>query len=60
METTTAIEKFGNVRLLAAALGISPQAVYGWGPTVPALRAYQIRDLLASLDAQPSDQREAA
>lgn len=47
MTTDQAIEHFKSVRQLAAALGISVQAVYGWRGTVPPLREYQIREILA-------------
>ena len=55
MQTSEAINKFGSVANLAAALNISVQAVYQWGYKVPDLRAYQIADLLASrgTDCQP-------
>ena len=46
MKTSDAIALFGSVKNLAAALGLSVQAVYAWGDEVPPLRAYQIRDLL--------------
>lgn len=49
MKTTEALSHFNNsVRNLAGALGISVQAIYSWGDEVPALRAYQIRDVLAN------------
>lgn len=35
------------MRELAAALGITVQAVYSWGDDVPPLRAYQIKEILA-------------
>jgi DNA invertase Pin-like site-specific DNA recombinase len=47
MKTQEAIKIFGSVRGIAKALGISVQAVHRWGDSVPRLRAYQIRDLLA-------------
>ena len=48
MKTEAAIRQFGDsVRVLAEALGITREAVYQWGETVPPLRVYQIRDLLA-------------
>jgi len=53
MRTKDAIEEFGNsVRCLAEALGITREAIYQWGETVPALRAYEIRDILAARGAQ--------
>jgi len=55
MQTSEAINKFGNVANLAAALNISVQAVYQWGDKVPELRAYQLAALLAKrgTDCQP-------
>jgi len=48
MKTSDALQAFnGSARELAEALGITREAVYQWGETVPPLRAYQIRDLLA-------------
>lgn len=46
MKTEDAISYFGSVRKLAAALGLSVQAIYAWGDDVPPLRVYQIRELL--------------
>lgn len=48
MKTQDAIQLFGSVRKLAEALGLSVQAIYAWGDTVPELRAYQLRDILAA------------
>ena len=48
MQTNQAIETFGSVANLASALGISVQAVYQWGDTVPKLRTYEIRDLIST------------
>lgn len=45
MNTQAAVDIFGSVRALAAALNISVQAVYLWGDTVPKLRQYEIREL---------------
>jgi DNA-binding transcriptional regulator YdaS (Cro superfamily) len=41
-----AIQSFGGVKKLADALGIQHSAVCQWGEFVPALRAYQIRELM--------------
>lgn len=49
MQTKTAIEAFGSIRQLAAALGISVQAVYQWGEQVPVLRRYEILELRPEL-----------
>ena len=45
MQTDYAVKVFGTRRKLADALGISTQATYQWGDTVPKLRAYEILDL---------------
>lgn len=42
MRTQAAIDHFGGVQKLAAALGITRGAVYLWGSTVPELRQYQL------------------
>lgn len=53
MRTKDAIKEFGNnVRELAEALGITREAIYQWGENVPALRAYEIRDILAERCSQ--------
>ena len=55
METQEAIDAFGSPLALATALGITRAAVYQWGETVPELREYQIRELLAAREAAPAD-----
>lgn len=55
MKVEDAIKNFGSVAQLAAALGISVQAVYQWGDVVPPLRAYQIKELIGNKNS-----REAA
>lgn len=67
MKTSDALKEFGgSARELAAALGITREAVYQWGETVPPLRAYQIRELLAERvkvgagETAPGVQKEAA
>jgi len=40
-----AIKKAGNANRLAKLLGVSPQAVRQWGPEMPPLRVYQLRDI---------------
>jgi transcriptional repressor of cell division inhibition gene dicB len=60
MKTTEAIRAFGSIKELAAELGLSVQAIYQWGDDVPALRAYQIRDLIAARADQPNQNKEAA
>jgi hypothetical protein len=52
MTTDEAIKAFGSRKALADALGIWPQAVYGWGDKVPELRVYQIKDILAQREPQ--------
>jgi len=42
-----AVEHFGGPKKLADALGISRQAVHGWGGVIPELRQYQIRYLMS-------------
>lgn len=44
MKTLEAIQVFGSARKLAAALGISTQAVHQWGEDVPELRRFQIEE----------------
>lgn len=43
MRTQEAVEIFGSQKALAAAIGISPSAVYQWGDTVPMSRRQSIR-----------------
>jgi len=45
MKTSYAIDLFGSIKNLAAALGITIHAIYQWGDEVPELRVYQLRDL---------------
>lgn len=56
MKTTEAIRAFGSIKELAAELGLSVQAIYQWGDDVPALRAYQIAELIAQ---RTTDQKAA-
>jgi len=51
MTKQEAIERFGSVRKLADALGITEQAVHQWGNNVPELRVYHIKALLAEKTA---------
>jgi len=63
MNTQDAIDAFGSAKALAQELGISFQAVYKWGPEVPPLRAYQIREILserAADDGEPTTALDAA
>jgi hypothetical protein len=45
MNKADAIKFYGNPTRLAAALDISPQAVYKWPSTVPMLRQHQLEKL---------------
>jgi hypothetical protein len=47
MKTKDAIETFGSIKEIAAALGLTVQAIYAWGEDVPPLRAYQLREIIA-------------
>ena len=67
MKTDDAIRQFNNsVRDLAQSLGITSAAIYQWGDTVPALRVYQIREILAerekvgASDTAPESVQQAA
>lgn len=47
MRTKEAVQLLGGTKAgLARALGISRQAIEGWGGTVPELRQYQIELIL--------------
>jgi transcriptional repressor of cell division inhibition gene dicB len=48
MTKTDAVALFGSNTALAAALGISQAAVAQWGETMPLLRQYQVREILAA------------
>jgi len=54
-----AIESFGGVKKLADALGIQHSAVSQWGEFVPALRAYQIRELIHQINQTALSERVA-
>lgn len=47
MTTKEAADAFGGIDKLAQALGITRQAIYLWGGSVPELRQYQIKVVLA-------------
>ncbi|MCA9233171.1 MAG: helix-turn-helix domain-containing protein [Planctomycetales bacterium] len=47
MKTEDAIKYFGSQVALARALGISKQAVGGWGEYVPTGRAFQLQVMTA-------------
>lgn len=59
MKTDDAIQAFGSIKELAAALGITQPAIYQWGDDVPPLRAYQISEIMASRAAEQTDQKAA-
>lgn len=58
MKTQDAISLFGSIKALAKALGITQPAIYQWGENVPELRAFQIREIVATRD--PQQTKEAA
>lgn len=61
MRTEEALMHFDNkVRNLAEALGLSVQAVYAWGDTVPRLRQYEIREILAARTHIEQPEKQAA
>lgn len=45
MKVETAIRLAGSVKALADLLGISHQAVYQWGETVPQLQVYRLKEM---------------
>lgn len=46
MTKSEALAKFdGSVRVMAAVLGITEQAIHQWGDNVPELRVFQIETL---------------
>lgn len=45
MKTADAIKHFGGANELAAALGVTRQAVSQWGEQMPVGRAYQVQVL---------------
>ena len=47
MNTKDVIKHFGSASQLAKELKVSRSAVSQWGPTVPFLRQFQIRELMA-------------
>lgn len=57
MKTSEAIKSFDGVANLAKALGITTAAIYQWGEEVPALRDYQIRELLNAPPYTGADRR---
>lgn len=51
MKTQEAVNHFGSIRKLAAALDLSVQAIYKWGEDVPPLRAYQLKEMMKEGEA---------
>lgn len=55
MTKQEAIDHFGSVKDLAAALGITREAIYQWrDDAIPLLRAYEVREAVAKRAAEPS------
>jgi len=52
MRKEDAIAVMGSIPALAELLGISQHAIYQWGPTVPELRQYKIREKIPDFDAR--------
>ncbi len=52
MSKDEAIDAFGSAQALANALGITVQAVSQWGEDVPELRVFQIKCILADIEAK--------
>lgn len=50
MTTLEAVQYFGSKRKLAEALKLSTQAIQAWGDTVPPLREYQLKDIMATIE----------
>ena len=58
MRKADAVAHFGNQRKLAAALGITEQAVALWNEIIPEGRAYQLESIThGKLKVQPSAYR---
>lgn len=63
MNTKEAADFFGSKTKLAAALGIGPSAVTGWGETPPQVRQFQIQVLSKNklkADPKPAQNHQAA
>lgn len=61
MDKQTVISHFGGPAKVAAALGISRQAVYGWPEIVPPRRQYEIERITGGeLKADVSPEKAAA
>ena len=59
MRTEDAVEIFGTQKALAAAIGISPSAVYQWGDVIPTSRRKSVR-LAMQARAQRLEEEAAA
>lgn len=59
MLTKEAINFFGSVSALAAALKIKPQAIYQWGARVPKGRAFEL-ELMTAGALKAGEQTDAA
>ena len=59
MRTEDAVEIFGTQKALAAAIGISPSAVYQWGDVIPMSRRKSVR-LAMQARAQRLEEEAAA
>lgn len=60
MKKTEAVSFFGSQQAVADALGIHKSSISQWGEDVPALRAYQLKEIMAVRrngggDCVPSD-----
>lgn len=55
MKTSAAIAHYGSTAKLAEVLGITVQAIYQWGESVPRLRALELEKLT---DGQLSSERQ--
>lgn len=53
MNTKQAAALVGTKYKLAKLLGITPQAIQGWGETIPKLRLYQLQALKPEWFAEP-------
>jgi len=50
MKKKKAIKRFKNMSGIARALNITPQCVGKWGEDIPALRAYQLNEIMMKQD----------
>lgn len=52
MKKKEVLKKLGGVRATARALSITPASVSVWGPEIPPLRAYQLKEKFPNLDTE--------